>query len=133
MPWTASEEFGGFSVVEPWLPVPNEHRQRAVDMQEASPDSVLNACRQFLAFRRQHSALRAGSIRFVDASDDVLAFIREDENERVLAAFNLSEKPVSFPFDSPVAPFKGHGFSETSAAGRIELRAYGAFFGNLAD
>ena len=133
IPWTAHEEFCGFSAVEPWLPVPEAHRQRAVDIQESGPASVLNACRQFLAFRRQHSALRAGSIRFVDAPDDVLAFIREEENERVLAAFNLSEKPVSFPFDSPVAPLKGHGFSETSAAGRIELPAYGAFFGHLAD
>ena len=92
---------------------------------------MLNACRQFLAWRRHHPALKAGSIRFLDAPENVLAFVRENEKERVLAVFNLSAKPASYPSDRAIAPLKGHGFTEALSAGKIQLPAYGAFFGNL--
>jgi alpha-glucosidase len=62
MPWSGHERYAGFSEAEPWLPIPEEHRNRAVDVQEAAPDSVLNAFRRFLAWRREHPALRSGSI-----------------------------------------------------------------------
>jgi alpha-glucosidase len=131
MPWKAQEEFGGFSTVEPWLPVPQEHRQRAVDVQESRPDSILNACRRFLAWRRQHDALRAGSIRFVDAPDIVIAFVREYQEQRILAAFNLSPDPTSIPVPSNVRSLTGHGFTEAFSQGQIALPPYGAFFGTM--
>ncbi|MGA7904431.1 MAG: hypothetical protein WCA06_17485, partial [Terrimicrobiaceae bacterium] len=42
-----------------------------------SPDSVLNTCRRFVAWRRQHPALRAGNIRFIETPGNALAFVRE--------------------------------------------------------
>ena len=129
MPWTAQEKFGGFSTVEPWLPFPEEHRQRAVDIQESSQSSVLNTCRQFLAWRRQHPALRSGDIRFVDAPQDVLAFVRDDANESVLAAFNLSGNSASLSNSMATAPLDGHGFTATLSSRGIMLPPYGAFFG----
>jgi alpha-glucosidase len=131
MPWTAGAEFAGFSSVEPWLPIPEEHRNRAVDVQEASSDSVLNAYRRFLAWRRQHPALRAGSIRFIDVPHNALAFVREHEKEAVLAAFNLSGNPASIPTSSNVTPLAGHGFTEALSQGEIKLPPYGAFFGRM--
>jgi alpha-glucosidase len=129
MPWTGQEKFGGFSAVEPWLPFPEEHRQRAVDVQESSPDSVLNAFRRFVAWRREHPALRTGSIRFVDAPENVLAFLRQHENESILAAFNLSANSGSLSIPSDVTPLSGHGFSGRSSQREIQLRPYDAFFG----
>jgi alpha-glucosidase len=129
MPWTGQEKFGGFSPVEPWLPFPEEHRQRAVDVQESRPDSVLNAFRRFVAWRREHLALRTGSIRFVDAPDNVLAFLREHENESILAAFNLSASSGSLSIPSDVTPLSGHGFNGGSSQREIQLRPYDAFFG----
>ncbi len=130
MPWTVREKFGGFSTVEPWLPVPEEHLQRAVEVQEASPASVLNVCRQFLAWRRQHPGLKRGSIRFVDAPDNAIAFVREHEDESILAAFNFSREPVSLPSNLKVTPLSGHGFTGGLSPGKIELGPYDAFFGN---
>lgn len=129
MPWRAQERFGDFSSVEPWLPFPEEHRKRAVDVQESSQSSVLNACRRFFAWRHQHPALRSGSIRFVDAPPDVLEFVRKHPNEQVLAAFNLSEAPASLTHSMDVAPLEGHGFSGAFSSREIRLPPYGAFFG----
>ena len=129
MPWTARGKFGGFSTAEPWLPVPEEHLQRAVDVQEASPASVLNACRQFLVWRRQHPALKRGSIRFVDAPDNAIAFVREHEDESILAAFNFSREPVSLPSSLKVTPLSGHGFTGRWSQRQIDLGPYDAFFG----
>ncbi len=130
MPWKMREKFGGFSTVEPWLPVPEEHLQRAVEVQEASPASVLNVCRQFLSWRRQHPGLKRGSIRFVDAPDNAIAFVREHEDESILAAFNFSREAVALPSNLKVTPLSGHGFTGKFSARKIELGPYDAFFGN---
>ncbi|MGA7216252.1 MAG: alpha-glucosidase family protein [Terrimicrobiaceae bacterium] len=131
MPWTADEKYAGFSSVEPWLPVPEEHRLRAVDLQEPASDSVLNVCRRFLAWRREHPALRSGDIRFVDTPESTLAFVREDGRERILAAFNLSSIPALIPLSPSftLTALRGHGFTETLHEDQIQLPPYGAFFG----
>jgi alpha-glucosidase len=131
MPWTAQEKFGGFSTVEPWLPFPEDHREHAVDVQESSQSSVLNVCRKFLAWRRQHPALQSGSIHFVDASQDVLAFIREHPKENVLAAFNLGGNLASLAPSMDVTPLEGHGFSGTLSSREIKLPPHSAFFGHV--
>jgi alpha-glucosidase len=131
MPWMAQEKFGGFSTVEPWLPFPEEHREHAVDVQESSQSSVLNVCRKFLAWRRQHPALQSGSIHFVDASQDVLAFIREHPKENVLAAFNLAGNLASLAPSMDVTPLEGHGFSGTLSSREIKLPPHSAFFGHV--
>jgi alpha-glucosidase len=131
MPWTAQDKFGGFSTVEPWLPFPEDHREHAVDVQESSQSSVLNVCRKFLAWRRQHPALQSGSIHFVDASQDVLAFIREHPKENVLAAFNLAGNLASLAPSMDVTPLEGHGFSGTLSSRGIKLPPHSAFFGHV--
>jgi alpha-glucosidase len=131
MPWSADALHAGFSAVEPWLPVVEEHQRRAVDRQERASDSVLHAYRRFLAFRREHPALRTGAIRFVDAPEPLLVFEREGEGERVLAAFNLGQAPVTLPAAAwpGLSPLEGHGFAGAVREGAIELEGFGAFFG----
>jgi alpha-glucosidase len=137
MPWTQGGEYAGFSTHEPWLavPIPGAHRERAVDVQEAAPGSVLHAYQRFLAWRRDQPALRLGAIELVDAPasgpDDVLVFFRVHEGERIVAAFNLSPEPrtVAIP-GGPGTPLTGHGFAAArlEKAG-IELPGFGAYFG----
>jgi alpha-glucosidase len=95
MPWDGSEH-AGFSEVPAWLPVPESHRQGSVAMQEAQPDSVLNATRAFLAWRKTQAALVTGSIVFLDAPEPLLAFVRELDGERLLVVFNLSAEHVEW-------------------------------------
>jgi alpha-glucosidase len=90
MVWDSNEPNGGFSTARPWLPVPDDHRARAIDVQERDPGSVLARYRATLAFRKQHPALTAGRIELLDAGKDQLAFIREAGNERLLCLFNFA-------------------------------------------
>ncbi|MEX6507033.1 alpha-glucosidase family protein [Jiella sp. M17.18] len=132
MVWEAGAPQGGFTTARPWLPVPAEHLARAVDRQEADPDSLLHFYRAFLRFRRAHPALVAGTIAFLDAGPDVLAFVREGAGERILCAFNLSEAEAALDIgaDRPV-PLEGHGFSGQLDGGRVILPAHDGFVAML--
>ncbi|WP_245876466.1 alpha-glucosidase family protein [Caldimonas caldifontis] len=142
MPWSSTQPHGGFSAgrdVEPWLPVPPEHRARAVDVNEADPGSPLNALRRFIAWRKTQRCLVDGDIRFLDAPEPVLALIRTPANaghgDTLLALFNLGQDAVSL--ELPHAPqtiaVDGHGFEGARReAQRFTLPAYGAYFGKMA-
>ncbi|QDO83944.1 alpha-glucosidase [Shewanella psychropiezotolerans] len=96
MPWLHDKRHAGFSDTTPWLPVPEHHLALSVDLQESDEASVLNAYRQFLSWRQQQQALITGSIRFMDAPEPILAFIRETAGQRCLVCLNLSAKSVSY-------------------------------------
>jgi len=95
-PWTSGEASAGFSMVQPWLPIPAAHREKAVVVQDNDPDSVLNHYRQFLRWRHNQPALRWGNIEFIDTPQAVLGFIREHERQRLLVLFNFSEQSRRF-------------------------------------
>jgi len=102
MPWRDADN-GGFSDAKPWLPVPQSHRARNVEAQDADAGSVLNAVRAFLRWRKAQPALVQGTIRFLDAPEQVLAFVREHQGRRVLVAFNLSASAAEWTPPEPVA------------------------------
>lgn len=93
MPWDDGEQ-GGFTAGTPWLPLPPEHRALAVSRQQADPQSTLNGFRAFMRWRHEQPALRWGAIDFIDTAEPVLAFVREHDGQRMLAAFNLTAAPV---------------------------------------
>ncbi|MDX8459238.1 alpha-glucosidase family protein [Mesorhizobium humile] len=102
MVWQAEADNAGFSTAKPWLPVPQAHRARAVDVQDGEGGSVLAAYRSILALRKRHPALIAGSIRFLEAEGDVLAFIRQHEDERLLCVFNFAAEPSSWALPAEI-------------------------------
>ena len=57
---------------------------------------MLARYREVLAFRKRHPALQHGSIAFVDAPDNVLAFLREGDGERLFCAFNFGDAAVKW-------------------------------------
>jgi alpha-glucosidase len=97
MPWN-DDRNAGFSEGTPWLPVPDAHRARNVAAQEADPESVLNATRAFLRWRRTQPALVAGDFAFLDSGEPVLVFTRRDaaSSETLLVAFNLSNEDAAW-------------------------------------
>lgn len=74
MPWEAQPADAGFGCAPrtPWLPIPPQHRARAVDQQEQQADSLLNHYRALLAWRRATPVIREGTMRMLPlgASDD---------------------------------------------------------------
>ena len=115
MPWNDANG-AGFSKAAPWLPIPERHRALAVSRQESDPASVLHGFREFMHWRRQHDALRSGSIAFHDAPEPLLLFTRAHGAQRLLVAFNLEGAARTLPIPGgmqlrPIAcpgPLNGH-------------------------
>ena len=89
MPWTNTAPHAGFSTAEPWLPVDPRHLSLAVDRQDDDPCSTLALSRRFIALRKRRDVLRLGPLRPVAAPDEVLAFERGTDGDRLLCVFNL--------------------------------------------
>jgi alpha-glucosidase len=101
MPWDGAASDLGFgspgSSVRPWLPLAEAHRGLAVDRQEADAGSLLNHYRRLLAWRRTQPALLHGEMDLLPVHDQVLAYVRRHGTQRVLCAFNLSERAAALP------------------------------------
>lgn len=76
MPWTDGEQ-GGFSPVEPWLPMEARHLDLAVSRQQDDPNATLNTVRALLAFRRSQPAMFDGDLALVDVGEELLGFTRQ--------------------------------------------------------
>lgn len=132
MPWTRS---GGFSTATPWLPLPSEHLEQSVAIQEKNDASVLNFCRFLLQWRTSLPAVLFGSIRLLESADALLAFERSYEGQTVLAVFNLSEGGVEFDCSEyhSLRPYKMSGFDSGYEAYRyshpvLSLSGFSMFF-----
>jgi alpha-glucosidase len=115
MPWTGEAPWGGFSRVEPWLPMPAEHLALAVAGQQEDPDSVLAFVRGFMAWRRRHAALVRGEVVFHRSAEPLFTFTRVLGAQRVFAAFNLSPEPALCTLPARVRPLSGHGLATVQA------------------
>lgn len=136
MPWEVGADNAGFSTARPWLPVPEEHRGRSVDVQNSRGDSVLAVYRAMLALRRRHPVLATGSIRFLDADGDVLAFVREGEGEALLCVFNFAQEGTVWPLPGELEIAEAFDFSSADAAyadSNVSLPPLGAFLAVLGD
>ena len=96
MPWRSDAPNLGFSTAEPWLPLGDQHRPLAADRQEGDPGSMLAFTRNCLNLRSSTPALRLGSIKVLEAGEQLLRFEREHEGQRLLCTFNLSDRPAHF-------------------------------------
>nr|WP_237452279.1 alpha-amylase family glycosyl hydrolase [Qipengyuania algicida] len=89
MPWQAEAGDAGFGSSEPWLPVGEENRVRAVDVQQRDDGSLLQHTRAMLALRRAHPALHHGRVTACRAEGNLLWLEREAEGETVRLLANL--------------------------------------------
>lgn len=135
MPWDGEEPHGGFSPVEPWLPLNDSHLSRAVAQQERLPGSALTRLRHFLNWRKDQPALRLGTMEFLDLPEPLLGIKRSYDGESVVAVFNLSddEAQLESSGDTIGKAVTGHGFTAVHARGALSLPAFGAWFGKLGE
>ncbi len=105
MPWSAEAPDLGFGsgAARPWRPLSEAQRALAVDRQEADPGSMLQAARRLLHWRRTQPALVHGELMLLPVHEQVLAFVREHQGERVLCAFNLSAQPAELALPAGLA------------------------------
>lgn len=91
--WDDSQ-FGGFSNIEPWLPVSKAHTENSISAQESKPDSILNFTRQMISVRKANPALLWGDIELVNANENLLIMRRNFEDSIVFAIFNFGSNMI---------------------------------------
>jgi alpha-glucosidase len=106
IPWRPPSAAGpgaGFTRGEPWLPLVAEAETLNAETQAADPRSTLSLVRRLAALRARTPALQDGAQLPHDAGRDVLAWIRERDGDRWLAALNFATEPASFAIDARAA------------------------------
>ncbi|WP_192022760.1 alpha-glucosidase family protein [Shewanella sp. WPAGA9] len=133
MPWDNAHLQAGFSQSkQTWLPIPDAHKQLAVDVQEQNSNSTLHAYRHFLAWRKDFPALIAGDIKFIDSSEPILAFTRHFETQTLLVIFNLANKTHEFDVSNftinQVITDHGLASAVVDKNNSVSLDAFNCFF-----
>ncbi len=125
MPWSSS---GGFTSGTPWFPYAPGLAVNNVASQTNDPQSLLSYYRDWIAARKRSTGLRKGDITPLETGAQVLAFIRDSENERVLVVHNVSESSVNATFKVSASGFEtiyaDNGVADpsgSSGAWRVEM------------
>lgn len=100
MQWDESLSAGFSSAKETWLPVNENYQRINVDLNLKDPTSILHFYQQALKTRKEHEALQTGTISFLEGKKDVMAFLREAKDEKILVLVNLSRKERKTGIDS---------------------------------
>lgn len=97
IPWETMEKNAGFSTSDtPYLPVPESHYPRSVDLQEPESESMLNFTRRTLLERKINPAMSRGKTVLLDTPEPLLAFLRQTGDQTILFAYNMSQRSISF-------------------------------------
>jgi alpha-glucosidase len=120
MPWSSTAPNLGFSTAMPWLPPGEGHRHLAVDAQQEDRGSLLAFTRDCVRVRRAHPALREGSMRILEAGEQILSFERAAGGELLRCTFNLS--PSSAPFTAAGEPLISTGIIDAGELGPYAAR-----------
>ena len=92
MQWDQSSH-AGFSLSEPWLPIPNSYRDINVAEQQKDRKSLWHAYKDLIALRKSSNALSYGSYLPLDSDNKgVLAYGRKYDDEHIIVMLNFSSK-----------------------------------------
>lgn len=104
MQWDNSE-FGGFSEVDPWLPLEKEFKTKNVRAQENDKKSFLNLYKSLIKIRKSRPSLSEGKYIPLDFKNkNVLGFIRQKFQEKTLVLANFSQEDQSITLPISILP-----------------------------
>jgi alpha-glucosidase len=98
MQWSVNT-YGGFSTVEPWLPLQESWRVNNAEKQAIDKRSLLQLHRALISLRRKNPALVEGEYQLLFAKEDILIFARVINDARLLVALNFSDAPAAITFE----------------------------------
>lgn len=91
MCWDGSQ-FGGFSDVQPWIPMHSEVQELNLEVDVNSEKSVFRYYQELLRIRRTSEAILEGSLTVLSKEEDnYFAFTRELGTEKILVICNFNE------------------------------------------
>lgn len=95
MQWSAGQN-AGFTSGTPWLPIAHDYQTYNVETEQEAPSSMLSLYRRLIALRQQEPALQVGAYGWVRSQDNVLAYLRQTEEQRFLVVLNLGDTDARF-------------------------------------
>lgn len=131
IPWDTEEKNLGFTKGSPWLPLAAEHKNHAVNLQDHTEDSVLNAYRHFMKWRKNQPALLHGSIEFLESPNGTLALKRTYNDETLWATFNLSNIVQEIDIKEEITQISPYTKDLSVLSGPVTLEPYRVIFGKL--
>jgi alpha-glucosidase len=99
MQWDATEH-AGFSMAEPWLPLPEDYVHENAQNLGEDKTSILSLYRALINLRKQTPSLVSGAYVPIAAQGELLLYRRQDDEQSILIALNLGSEPVSVLSDS---------------------------------
>jgi alpha-glucosidase len=123
MQWDDSPQ-AGFTSGRPWLPLHPNARTRNAAAQQDDLDSLFHFTRGLIRLRRELPALQRGDFQpLTTASSPALAYLRQADGQKVLAALNFASRPseLSLPPDSWRLLLSTAKTGLTPGAGRLPL------------
>jgi alpha-glucosidase len=120
IPWTSAPDHG-WGVPDPWLPWPPQSERLNAEAARADQTSMLHLYRRLLAARHRSPALQLGAWKPLPAPDGVIAYEREQDDDRRVVVINFTSSPVEVPVrGSWVVEVASDGAGERAAyAGRV--------------
>jgi alpha-amylase len=109
MRWDKSDN-AGFSKGFFWYPMSTKDPNISVEAQTAVKDSLLNHYKRLLRLRFKYPALATGGYTPVEGGDQIFAYVRHTEDQKVLVVVNLSSNPNKAMLDlraTPLAQARG--------------------------
>jgi len=134
MPWTDRPPNHGFTTAsDPWLPIPADHGNRAVAVQAADAESLLNKYRRLIHWRGRQPALLEGDLELLEFPGELVGFVRGCAEQRLLCLFNLGsdaryQSLAAFPGYRVVT---GLDVVDRSYRDTVEIPPFGVFLAEL--
>jgi alpha-glucosidase len=94
------QKFGGFSEVQPWLWVNQQHADINVEQQQKDPNSILSFYKQLIALRKSNESLVVGRYQLLLPSDpNIYAYQRVAQDMTWTIITNLSPQESKVDID----------------------------------
>lgn len=90
MQWS-NQKNGGFSKVDPWLPVNPNASHINVSASQNDPSSILNFYKQLIAFRQRTPAFLYGAMKVVNSGKNIFSYTRHYKNDTYLVVINMDD------------------------------------------
>lgn len=92
MPWHHHMPHAGFTTGQStWLPVAESHLPLSANLQDTDNESILNAYRHFLKWRKKTPCLILGDISLLQTKEPIFAYTRGYQGKKILCIFNCSD------------------------------------------
>lgn len=102
MQWSAEPQAGFSTAKDTWLPLAKDFKSHSVEVEKQDETSFLNLYKSLIHLRKTSAAIERGSIHLsTDTHPEVLAYIRQYDDEAYTTVVNFSDASVDYSFKKP--------------------------------